>query len=194
MQDDKCPCCLDDDFTSRLSAKLDPCGHQFHADCIERWRAQPGREFSCPVCRRKEVCIVTENPNTPEKFSSALRHIIDEERNRLAGMECKKLEAYAYRAQVSRECLIRYELLGRQRAGLARRDVELREHRRHLDRLHALKNSSKAIAAVLPKDKRLLEDLLHREITAKRECRDKMMRLEHDTKIVKEQLRALESL
>jgi len=47
--DDCCAVCLQDGAAPAAWSRVAPCGHRFHAACVEKWlRVKP----SCPVCRR----------------------------------------------------------------------------------------------------------------------------------------------
>ena len=47
--DDYCAVCLQDGAAPAAWSRVAPCGHRFHAACVEKWlRVKP----SCPVCRR----------------------------------------------------------------------------------------------------------------------------------------------
>ncbi|OEL23966.1 hypothetical protein BAE44_0015010 [Dichanthelium oligosanthes] len=51
--DDRCPICLqDDDGEAAPGAwkRIAPCGHRFHAACVEKWLWV---KLSCPVCRQR---------------------------------------------------------------------------------------------------------------------------------------------
>lgn len=47
--DDTCSVCLED-LTQEDRAATSPCHHNFHLECIKKWRADHGE---CPICRAK---------------------------------------------------------------------------------------------------------------------------------------------
>ncbi|KAH6801245.1 hypothetical protein C2S52_001709 [Perilla frutescens var. hirtella] len=46
----ECAVCLSSLMGERGTRVL-PCGHEFHAECVERWLAVPHFKNTCPICR-----------------------------------------------------------------------------------------------------------------------------------------------
>lgn len=67
-----CAICLDNFAeTFRLETRLLPCGHTFHARCVESWEGSRG---SCPICRQPvdpAVLESTPSPSMPLQRSAA---------------------------------------------------------------------------------------------------------------------------
>ncbi|CAJ1942134.1 unnamed protein product [Cylindrotheca closterium] len=62
MNDNTCSICLEALLGSEANQKVGttvPCGHCFHADCFEMWKATKGRSCKCPNCNVQSKKFVT---------------------------------------------------------------------------------------------------------------------------------------
>jgi hypothetical protein len=74
-----CSMCLDP-LSDRIAEALTPCGHTFHADCIDAWTRSSGmgRERCCPFrCYRSAIANDRQQATGPEAsaFSQAIAAI-----------------------------------------------------------------------------------------------------------------------
>ena len=52
LRNNDCAICLESIDPERANGQAQPCGHSFHGDCIDRWRASNNRNANtCPTCR-----------------------------------------------------------------------------------------------------------------------------------------------
>jgi len=65
-----CGICLESTCIEGQSLSSSLCGHWFHDECLERWRAQCAQDPKCPTCRCPLDNVVTISPPQPRPFGS----------------------------------------------------------------------------------------------------------------------------